>query len=175
MKKAITLFLTLAILSSGGSLSVTAASEQSKDKIPEVSVEYMPISTNAAIFTQSLGITDLGIGNGFQKNQVVNLGTNGTANISWTISGKSSTRSSYDYTTASGKIVLRVSGTPAASINFILYTSSNVNIAERTVQVTPNNQATITFSNLSNNKQYYIMAENLSQTSTTVTGTIAAA
>jgi len=175
MKKAIAYLLILATISSTGSLYASAMGGQTNSAIPEVTVEYIPISVNAIVGAQSLGITDTGTDNGLRNYPVYNLGTNGSASINWTISAKGSIRSSYNYTTASGKIVLRVSASTTASINFMIYDSTGIPVAERTVQVTSNTTTVITYSNLFSNKQYYIKADNLSQVPTTVTGTIAAA
>ena len=173
MKKTISLLLILAILAICGTFYASATNDAKDTKLPSVNVEYLPLNAVDSTAPQCIISTDTGMGNGIRVYPVVDLGTNNAASLTWTIAGKSSIRSSNNYKTGTGNIVLRVSGSPTVSINFRLFSSTDTLIAEHTVQVTSTTVVKITFSNLFTNKEYYIVAENVSQGSTTVTGTIA--
>ena len=170
MKRTIMFILAFAILFGGGSVYVSANGNTICDTIPIVSIEYIPLYSDLAMGIQNIGITDAGIGNGLRNYPVFDLGV---VNLNWTINAKSTIRSSNNYTTASGKLVFRVSGSPIASVIFYIYDSTDSLVVEKTVQLTPSTIAIITFSNLFTNKQYYVRAENVSQGTTTVTGTLA--
>ena len=105
---------------------------------------------------------------------VVDLGTNGSANIDWTIAGGQTVRSAYNYKTGSGSIVLRLKSSPAGTVVFYLYDTTDTLIGTYTVYVASSGTTNITYTNLFTNREYYIKAQNANQTPVTLTGTIAA-
>ena len=104
---------------------------------------------------------------------VIDLGTNYSASINWTIDGGQTIRSAYNYKTGSGKIILRVSSTPGGSVIFYLYDTTDTLIGSQTVYIATAGSTIVNFTNLFTNREYYIKAENVSQYKLTVTGTIA--
>ena len=175
MKKAISLVLVLSLFVCGNSIFASAQNDTESTETPVASVEYLPIGSDSAVPEWvSVGVTDTGVGDKLRNTTVVNLGTNGSANINWSVNGKSTIRSTYNYTTASGSIILRVTGSSTTSIMFQLYDSTDKLIAEQTAQVSSTIVTTVRFTSLITSKQYYIKATNLSNVATTMTGTIAA-
>jgi len=173
MKRIITVFLMLTLLCCETTFTANATGDFKCSKISTVSVEYVPLE-QLDVAANIVGVTDTGAIDALRAYSVQDLGTNGSVSVTWSIAGYKTIRSLYNYTTASGKLVLRVSGSQTASIIFYLYDSTDTKISEHTAQVSSTKVSIITFDNLFSNRQYYIKAENVSQAQTTVSGTISA-
>ena len=172
MKRTLAFVIILALLLGGNSVYASAVYDTKSAAVPFVTVEYL--TTNSADEEAPVaGITDTGIHGGLRVT-VIDLSTSGSVDINWAISGNSTVRSTYNYTTASTKIILIVASSPTSNITFTLYDSSDVRIATQTVQLSSSPSMKITFSNLLSNREYYIKAQNVGQGYTTVTGTISA-
>lgn len=174
MKKAITLFLILTMLVGGGSIFTALASDNNDTSMPQANVVYLPIGSSFAAASQNTGLTDTGADCGLRGYTAVDLGTNGSSAINWALGATAAMRSTYNYKVASGNLILRLQGSPTASIVLYLYDSTDSCVAQKTVQVSTSNIVQITFNNLFANREYYVKIENVCQFNTTVTGSIAA-
>ena len=167
MKKAILVILAFVMVSAFGLTPAMASYSYAEAPDP-------PVIFSGAAGMASQPITDYGQDDSSNPRaySVVDL-SNGASNINWTVMPGQIIRSSYNYKTATGKIVLRLGGSPAGSVTFYLYDSTDTLIGSHTAYVATTGPATITFTNLFTSREYYVKAENVSQYTITVTGTIA--
>lgn len=104
------------------------------------------------------------------------LGSNGTKNL--TISDFAAgaiRRSTYNYSTNTTSIYIKMKSDIPASVRVTLYDkSNNSQVAQQTVTVPRITSTTIRFSNLTSSKKYYMKYENLEQRTINITGKVSA-
>lgn len=156
------------------SLNPVLAASHSPDTASTMDIQQGSFDTP---LLSAIGLTDSGRSEVIApfSNTVVDLGTNSSVDINWTVPAKGALRSAYNYKTGSGKITLRVKGSRTATVVFYLYDSTDTKISTQTVEVVSSSTIAIPFTNLFTNREYYIYMENSSQSSVTLTGTIASA
>ena len=166
MKKVIAFFLVFAIAST---LTSNIALASGNNEFSQKNIIFVADDP-------SMVITDYGQDDSIasRSNTVVNLGTNGTSSISWSLAGNQTIRSAYNYITGSGKIILKVTSSPACTVVFYIYDSSDSLVASSSVYVASSGTTSIPFSNLFTNREYYIKAQNTSLSTISLSGIIAA-
>lgn len=104
------------------------------------------------------------------------MGSNGSKTMTIKDFKAGSTRQSdYNYKTNSTKIKIAMKSDISISVRVKLYDASNDSLVlETTTTVGTVFNTTVTFSNLTSSKQYFIKYENLGQQDVNITGTISA-
>lgn len=104
------------------------------------------------------------------------LGTNGEKNL--TISDFAAgaiRRSTYNYSTNTTSIYIKMKSDIPASVRVTLYDkSNNSQVGQQTVTVPRITSTTIRFSSLTSSKKYYMKYENLEQRTINITGKVSA-
>lgn len=103
------------------------------------------------------------------------LGTNGSLPMTITDFTAGSTRQSdYNYNTNSTKIKITMKSDIAISVRVTLYDANNDSMVQQSTVTVNTSNTSVTFSNLTSAKKYFIKYENLGQQEVDITGTIAA-
>lgn len=164
-RKAVALLIVSIFVLSLGSVSALAAGTPCVVTVTEESVEK-----NVSTFGTTNSLSHPPV-----TRAVVNLGTDGSRNYSWTISAGETLYSANHYKTESEKFVVRMLASPSStSITVSLYSSGGSLVGSQTVTVGTIFQSKVTFSNLSSAESYYVKMTNNDQHSATISGTFAA-
>jgi len=120
MKTTVTLILVVATLLCSGTLYASASNNLLDEDTPFVVVEYFQIGEeeNTSNTSRNVLAFDMGASSKSRSFPVVNLGTNGSSNVGWFIFVGTTVRSASNYTTASGNLVVRATGSITTSITF---------------------------------------------------------
>lgn len=102
------------------------------------------------------------------------LGDNNTVDMTISNFKAESTRQSdYNYSTNTTKIKIKMSSDKSISVRVTLYDSSNdTQIGQQTITVPSSGSVSVTFTNLTSSKKYYITYENVGQQTVNITGSI---